>query len=131
MSSIDARPAEVVDRAAQVLSEHGKALRGARVLVVGVAYKPGVADIRESPALHILERLAGRGAVISFTDPYVDQITLPSGTVLHDVGAQPSDEVDLVLVHTLHPGVDHSWINDQPVVLDATYRLDVAHRHVP
>jgi nucleotide sugar dehydrogenase len=129
MSAIDARPEQVVDRAATVLSEHGKPLHGSRVLVVGVAYKPGVADVRESPALQILSRLIDRGAQASFTDALVDRVELPSGLVLSDAGSGDGDH-DLVLVHTMHPGVDHSWIDAQSVVLDATYRLDLAHGHV-
>jgi UDP-N-acetyl-D-glucosamine dehydrogenase len=130
MACIDARPDEVLRRAAEVLSEHGKPLRDARVLVVGVAYKPGVADVRESPALHILDRLHDRGARPAFTDAHVDEVTLPSGRTMHRC-PEPSAEHDLVLVHTVHPAADHAWIDGQPVVLDATYRLDVAHRHIP
>ncbi len=101
------------------------------MLLVGVSYKPGVADVRESPALHILDRLAERGAEVSFTDAHVREVRTPSGRRL--VGDEPAAHPapDLVLVHTVHPGVDHSWIDRHPVVLDATYRLDVAHRHVP
>jgi nucleotide sugar dehydrogenase len=131
MSAIDARPNEVVDRASQVLSDHGKPLQGARILLVGVTYKPGVADVRESPALQILDQLIGRGAEVSFTDAHVREVRLPSGTLLG--GSDPSEVTapDLVLVHTVHPEVDHGWIEGHPAVLDATYRLDVAHRHVP
>jgi nucleotide sugar dehydrogenase len=131
MIAIDARPSEVVDRAAEVLSEHGKPLQGARIVIVGVSYKPGVADVRESPALHIINRLQARGAQVRFTDPFVGELLLPNGTRLHDAGRPAADEADLILVHTLHPGVDHSWIDHHPAVLDASYRLDVAHRQVP
>jgi nucleotide sugar dehydrogenase len=131
MNAIDARPAEVVARAAEVLSHHGKPLQGAHVLLVGVSYKAGVADVRESPALHILDLLAARGAEVAFTDAHVPQVRLSDGRTLDAVEPSADPSPDLVLVHTLHPGVDHRWIDRHPVVLDATYRLDVAHRHVP
>ena len=68
MTSISERPTRVVDRARQVLSDRGLGLGGARVLVVGVAYKPDVADLRESPALEILAQLAENGATdVRFT----------------------------------------------------------------
>jgi UDP-N-acetyl-D-glucosamine dehydrogenase len=131
MSCIDARPGEVVRRCIDVLGEHGKAVRDARVHVVGVTYKAGVADIRESPALQILSSLCALGAHVSYSDPHVPRVALGCGVELRHVGDPAISAPDLVLVHTLHPDVDHGWISTQPIVLDATYRLDVANRAVP
>lgn len=131
MSCIDARPGAVVRRCAEVLSDHGKVLRGAKVHVVGVTYKAGVADLRESPALLILSGLIAQGAHVSFSDHNVPQIKLRDGQQLSHVEDPAVTEPDLVLVHTLHPDVDHGWISQQPAVLDATYRLDVDHFAVP
>lgn len=122
MGAIAARPQRVVDRARNLLADRGKAFAGARVLVLGVAYKPGVADIRESPALEIMAVLTALGARVSYADPLVPAVrvgesTLPSGT---DVA---SEEWDLVIVHTPHPGEDLTWLSGQDVVLDTTYRL--------
>ena len=62
MTEIAVRPRRVVERVPEVLADRGGALAGARVLVVGVAYKPDVADLRESPAIEIIDRLhAARG----------------------------------------------------------------------
>ena len=52
-----------------MLAENGCSTRGARILVMGVTYKPGVADIRESPAIEIIDELAAAGAQVTFTDP--------------------------------------------------------------
>jgi UDP-N-acetyl-D-glucosamine dehydrogenase len=71
-----AMPQYVVDRVAAALNDEGKALRGSRVCVLGVAYKKDVDDPRESPAFPILEMLQGRGAVVSYNDPHVP--TLPA-----------------------------------------------------
>ncbi|MGW0204258.1 nucleotide sugar dehydrogenase [Streptomyces sp. NPDC003233] len=123
MTAIAGRPRRVVQRARGLLAEHGRSVSGARVLVVGVAYKPGVADLRESPALEILEELAADGAKVEFFDPLVTSLRL--GAAVHTSVPEPAgQEWDLVLVHTLHPGVGLDWLAGQPLVLDATYRLD-------
>ena len=93
------------------------------MLVVGVAYKPGVADLRESPALEIIEELHQEGAKVHFTDPLVPSLRLGS-EVLTSESAPESDDWDLVLVHTVHPGADLDWLSGLSNVLDATYRLD-------
>lgn len=131
MAAIAARPGRMVERARALLAEHAVALSGARVLVVGVAYKPGVADLRESPALEIMAALAAAGAKVAFTDPLVPSVLL-GGTPLDGEPFPAEQPWDLVLVHTRQPGADLRWLADQPLVLDATYRLDeVPHRAVP
>ncbi|MFI5931851.1 nucleotide sugar dehydrogenase [Actinoplanes sp. NPDC051494] len=122
MSQVAARPGRVVQRVVEVLADSGKALSGASVLVVGVAYKPGVADVRESPALEIIQRLRAAGASVSFTDAMIDSIAVRGGR-MYSVDPVDATEWDVVLVHTLQPGTDHSWLADAPTVLDATYRL--------
>ncbi|MFI5494846.1 nucleotide sugar dehydrogenase [Actinoplanes sp. NPDC051859] len=130
MHQVAARPGRVVQRLVEVLGASGKALSNAKVLVVGVAYKPGVADVRESPALEIIERMRAAGASVSFTDELVESILVPGGR-LRSVQTTDPSEWDAVLVHTLHPGVDYSWLADTSVLLDATYRLnELVHRVV-
>lgn len=122
MRAIAARPGRVVQRGRDVLAEAGIPLAGAQVLVVGVSYKPGVADVRESPALEIIERLRHGGAEVSYVDPYVDHIALEDG-LLAGTDHPWRRAWDLVLVHTLHPGEDVHWLSHASLVLDATYRL--------
>lgn len=122
MRAIASRPGRVVDRARTVLAEAGIPVTGARVLVVGVAYKPGVADVRESPALEIIDSLAAQGADVSYADPFVEQVTTREG-VLASTPRPWSRPWDLVLVHTLHPGVDTHWLSHSGLVLDASYKL--------
>ena len=62
-----------------VLNRSGKAVRDARVLIVGVAYKPDVPDLRESPALEVMSELASRGANLSFVDPYIVKLSSAVG----------------------------------------------------
>jgi UDP-N-acetyl-D-glucosamine dehydrogenase len=123
MEAIAGRPRAVVARAQQVLAEHGRPLAGAQVLVLGVTYKPGVADVRESPALEIIAKLAHAGAMVAYSDALVETIHTVAGTLVNE--DNPGNRVwDLVIVHTLQPGTDHSWLATAPVVLDATYQLD-------
>ncbi|HWD10024.1 MAG TPA: nucleotide sugar dehydrogenase, partial [Actinomycetota bacterium] len=69
-------PVYVVQRIAEALNEEGKSLKGSAVLILGVAYKPDVGDLRESPALDVIARLRKSGANVSFHDPYVGSIRL-------------------------------------------------------
>jgi nucleotide sugar dehydrogenase len=130
MHGIAARPEHVVTRACEVLSSAGRGLADARVLVVGVSYKPGVADVRESPALEIIEALTERGARVEYYDPLVSDLRRDDGTSARSSTAPWNESWDLVLTHTLHPGCDYDWIVDHPLILDATYRLPAPHRHV-
>lgn len=126
MQSIHARPARVVERAAEVLAADGRSLAGARVIVVGVSYKAGVSDIRESPALPIIDRLAERGADVQYHDPLVPAIQTPQRRSMRSTAAPSGAGWDLAVIHILHPGTDNAWIRDCPRVLDATYQFDGA-----
>jgi UDP-N-acetyl-D-glucosamine dehydrogenase len=122
MTEIAARPGRVVDRVRQVLSDSGRGLRGARVLVVGVAYKRDVADLRESPALEILQGLVAAGAEVGFADHRFDSVRLHDGSVLDDVVDEGAFGADVVLLHTRHSDADLSWITRDQLVIDTTYR---------
>ena len=67
-------PEFVVHRVMEVLNDLGKPLRGARVLIMGLAYKPNVDDDRESPSYHLMEKLEERGATVSYNDPFIPEI---------------------------------------------------------
>ncbi|MFJ8538278.1 nucleotide sugar dehydrogenase [Streptomyces sp. NPDC093591] len=123
MTAIAARPRQVVRRARDILADRGHSTSGARILIVGVAYKAGVADLRESPAVEILGELAEEGAKVHFTDPLVPTVKL-GAKVLASVTEPEAEQWDLVVVHTMQPGAELGWLADQPAVLDATHRLD-------
>jgi nucleotide sugar dehydrogenase len=131
MTAIAERPHQVVSRAVEVVSDLGRGLSGARVLVVGVSYKPGVQDVRETPALEIIPGLEARGARVYYFDPLVPSIQLPDGRLMASDDSAPVSEWDLVLLHTIHPQHDYSWVSSSPTVLDATYRFEsMPERHV-
>jgi nucleotide sugar dehydrogenase len=131
MKSISERPSRVAERAAEVLATQGRTLTGAAVIVVGASYKAGVQDLRESPALGLIARLLDAGAEVDYYDPLVPHLRLPDGREMHSHGAPGGCRWDLVIVHTIHPDVDYSWVSSCPGVLDATYQFDGApHRAV-
>jgi nucleotide sugar dehydrogenase len=131
MTSIARRPERVVERAAEVLAEDGQQLAGARVIVIGASYKAGVRDLRESPALPIIDGLLREGAKVTYHDPLIPAIELPSGRRLVSQPAPGDTDWDLVIAHTLHPGVDYSWAYECPRVLDASYQFyGATHRAV-
>lgn len=123
MASIARRPIQVVDRIRRILSEDGKGLPGARVLILGVTYKPNVQDLRESPALVILEELQRSGAEVAFHDPLVEVLRLRTGERLNNVGHPERYAADIVVVHTLHSRMELGWLDRASLVLDTTYRL--------
>jgi UDP-N-acetyl-D-glucosamine dehydrogenase len=121
MTAIAGRPRDVVAQARAMLAENGCATRGARILVVGVTYKPGVADIRESPALEIIDELAAAGAQVAFTDPLVPYLETAHAGRLSSHQAPDGGTWDLVLIHTRHAGCDQDWL--APAVFDTTYQV--------
>ncbi len=131
MTAVATRPRDVVARAQRVLADSGQPLRGARILMVGVTYKPGVADVRESPALAIIDMLAVQGAHVAYTDPHVGMLQTPTVDPMFHLPRPGDQKWDLVVVHTIHPGEDYEWLSREPAILDTTYRLaDLAGRHV-
>ncbi|MBV9011556.1 MAG: nucleotide sugar dehydrogenase [Pseudonocardiales bacterium] len=125
MRSIHARPARVVERAIEVLASDGRSPTGAKVIVVGASYKAGVSDVRESPALLIIDGLARSDVEVSYHDPLVPVVQTPDGQLLRSVTAPDGADWDLAVIHGVHPGADYSWIRSCPRVLDATYLFDL------
>ena len=111
-------PGYVVQMVTDALNDRGRAVRGARVLVLGVAYKPNVSDTRDSPALEIIDTLLVKGARVAYHDPHVPAISVNAATLESrpDVRA---GEYDLVLVLTAHAGYDWGAIvSAAPVIID-------------
>jgi UDP-N-acetyl-D-glucosamine dehydrogenase len=115
-------PGYVVGRAAEVLNDRSsKALRGARVCVVGAAYKAGVSDVRESPAVAVIERLHAAGAILDVVDPLVPEVDIAEDAVgCVTLDAALASRPDLALILTPQPGVDLDRLTSCGVpVLDA------------
>jgi UDP-N-acetyl-D-glucosamine dehydrogenase len=107
-----AMPRHVVDKVADALNEHGKAIKGANILVMGVAYKPDVNDVRESPALDVIALLIKKGARVTYHDPFVSHIDAEhwAGSPHLDSVPYGREEVaaaDCVVVATNHTAFDY------------------------
>ncbi len=99
-----AMPYYCADKVAKALNDDAKPVRGSRVAVLGVSYKAGVGDLREAPALKIMTLLADQGAVLSYHDSFVPELSR------FGLASQPLDDVledaDVVVIVTVHPDLD-------------------------
>ncbi len=116
-------PGYVVDRIGEALNTRKKAINGARIHLFGVAYKKDVNDLRESPALDIIELLHRRGAVLSYTDPYVPE--LHHGEMcLKTVAEEQVGDVDCVVICTDHRVFDYAGMPRRfPLIVDTRNAL--------
>jgi UDP-N-acetyl-D-glucosamine dehydrogenase len=110
-------PYHCVAKVERMLNAASKPVRGSKIAVLGVSYKPGVGDVRESPGLKIVTLLSALGGELRYHDPFVPE--LPE----HGLRSQPFDDAledaDLALIVTAHPGVDHeAAVARVPLALD-------------
>jgi UDP-N-acetyl-D-glucosamine dehydrogenase len=111
------QPAFCIERVERALNEVSKPVKGSKILVLGVSYKAGVGDIRESPALKIAKRLVELGGEVSYHDPHVP--------VLKDLGLSSVDldealaSTDIAAIVTAHPTIDYQEVVERaPLVVD-------------
>jgi nucleotide sugar dehydrogenase len=134
--TVAARPRRVATRAHELLLRSGQHLRDVRVLVVGAAYKPGVADCAHSPAVEIISRLQEEGVHVDFHDPLVPVLEV-DGEPIHAIDPDPRrdasgfgpEDYELAIVVGTQPGYDYGWLRRCPQVLDCTYRERTGRRH--
>ena len=108
----DKMPEYCVERTSRVLNAFKKSLNGAKVLVLGVAYKQDIDDYRESPAIRVIEELEKTGAEVTYFDPWVKEYR-ENGVTKQSIPALTAEmleEVDIVLVTTAHTNVDYSFV---------------------
>ena len=119
-------PAYVVGKLVDALNDRGKSLKGTKVLLLGIAYKKDVDDMRESPSLRLLELLLHKGATVDFYDPYIPVIP-PTREFSHLAGMRSIEwnlkalsSYDVALVATAHSCVDYGeLVKRVPLVVDA------------
>jgi UDP-N-acetyl-D-glucosamine dehydrogenase len=127
-------PAFWVGKTQDALNEAGKALNHSRVLVLGVAYKKDIDDLRESPALDILDLLTKKGCVVSYHDPLVPEIVAddhtPEGAVGKSVPLTDAAlaEADAVMIVTDHTAVDYARVMRLAKIVVDTRNATAAHR---
>jgi UDP-N-acetyl-D-glucosamine dehydrogenase len=117
-----AMPAYVVEKLADALNDRGKSLKGARILILGVAYKRDIDDLRESPALTIIEELQRRGADVAYNDPYFPKVGRGRKYNLQMTCAplEKLGQYDCVLIVTDHSDYDYKKIvQESRLVVDS------------
>ena len=111
-----AMPYVSVEKIERALNDLSLPVRGSKILLLGVSYKPGVGDIRESPALKILARLRELGGEVSYHDPYVPELPRDG---LASVELEPAIAAsDLAVIITAHPGINHGGIAETVPTVD-------------
>ena len=127
-------PQYVVSRVMEALNMHGRPLKGAKVLLLGAAYKKDVNDMRESPSIPLITLLERHGAIVSYHDPYVPGIRPGSNHGVHkdsvDLTAERLAACDVVLVATAHSCFDPDFILEHaPLVVDTRNMTGKAARN--
>ena len=115
----DQMPEYCVERASKILNRHGKAMNGAKVLVVGVAYKQDIDDYRESPALRVVEVLKREMANVEFYDPWISEYKYKGEKYqgLKDITPEVIASYDLVMITAAHTNVDYDMIQKNAVAI--------------
>lgn len=115
----DRMPEYCVDRATKILNRYKKAINGAKVLVLGVAYKQDIDDYRESPAIHVIEELHKVGADVEYYDPWVAEYRENGQTVkgLSEISPAIVAEYDLVMITTAHSNVDYEMVQKNAQII--------------
>lgn len=108
----DGQPRYCVDRAMHILNKYQKAINGAKILVLGVAYKQDIDDYRESPAIRVIEELQGVGAKVDFYDPWIAEYRENGKTVkgIKEITPAVIAGYDLVMITTAHSNVDYEMV---------------------
>lgn len=106
-------PHFVLDKIQGALNDASKSVRGAHVHIMGVAYKRNIDDVRESPALDIMHLLRQRGAKVTYSDPFVDKITLDGVEFLSSQNGAMLSEADCVVIVTDHAKFDYAHAVEQ------------------
>lgn len=102
-------PHYVVTRVADVLNNLHKSIKGSKILILGVAYKPDTNDLRESPALEVIRLLCDKGGEVCFHDPYITQVDIP-GLQYTELSASLLQWADCIVITTHHSTYDYDWI---------------------
>jgi len=117
-------PHFVVEKVQNALNDLGKAVKGSHVHILGVAYKRDIDDVRESPALDIIQLLQRRGARITFSDPYVPSIRLEDGILTATDELEAVGQADATVIVTDHANFDYRMIVERaPLVVDTRNAL--------
>lgn len=114
-------PEHVVDLVTRGLNKHRKSVNGSNVLVLGVAYKRDIDDVRESPALGIIEKIMKLGAQVTYHDPHIPEIELEGDLREHLRSVELTEETlkksDCILIVTDHRSIDYKWVAERAALI--------------
>ena len=114
-------PGYVVSRVNELLNSKDKMLRNSKILVLGVAYKKDISDMRESPALNILELLLEKHVEVSFYDPFVDELKISGQNIKKETTSNNFEKYDMLLVLTPHTEFSEiNFASMQNIIFDTT-----------
>lgn len=121
----DRMPGYVAGKAMEVLNEKGKALKGSNILLLGMAYKRDVDDLRESPALDVMKLLKAKGAQVNYHDPHIPELELEGKThKSKDLTERELQKSDLVIITTAHTDTDYEKVaNHSDLIYDTRNAL--------
>lgn len=128
----DSQPEYCIERAMHILNKHKKAINGAKVLVLGVAYKQDIDDYRESPALAVIDNLNKVGAVVEYYDPWVSEYKR-NGQAFHsikEINPEIVASFDLIMVTCAHSNVDYKMVQENATAIFDTKNVmkDISDR---
>ncbi|TEB17623.1 UDP-N-acetyl-D-glucosamine 6-dehydrogenase [Pelotomaculum sp. FP] len=123
----------VINKLVRLLNQHKKCLNDSRILVLGVAYKKDIDDIRESPAIKIISSLQKNHADVVYHDPYVPKFKMPGKNGIYlenmDLSVEEINRADCVLILTDHTCLDYQWVVDNArIILDARNATKLVQR---
>jgi UDP-N-acetyl-D-glucosamine dehydrogenase len=113
----DRMPEYCVERASLILNKYKKSLNGAKILILGVAYKQDIDDYRESPALKVIDIFEKSGSAVDYYDSYVKQYKFNGriNTSLPEINAEMLKSYDLVVITSAHTNIDYDFVAENAV----------------
>ncbi len=115
----DRMPEYCVERASRILNRYKKAMNGARVLVLGVAYKQDISDYRVSPAIRVIEELEKEGVEVVYYDPFVPEYRQHGNIIIGEIEltAELIENADMVMITTAHSKVDYDFVQKHAKII--------------
>jgi UDP-N-acetyl-D-glucosamine dehydrogenase len=125
-------PSYVVQRTVDALNERGKSIKGSRILILGIAYKKDVDDMRESPSLKLIEFYREKGAVVEYNDPYIPEMPKTRHYDFRMTSVRLTlksiSRFDAVVIATDHSDYDYKWIHKNArLIIDTRNALGIIH----
>ena len=121
-------PNYVISRISELMNKKEILLKNSKILLLGVAYKKDIGDIRESPAIDIIESLLEKSVEVSFYDPYVDELIVNKKSILKEQDIENASNYDMVIIHTPHTSFSNiGFENIKSLIFDTTGSFTISN----